>query len=299
MIELTGLHLLLSYQCNYECDHCFVWSSPWQSGTLTLDQIKEILHQGQELGTVREIYFEGGEPFLYYAVLVKGVQMAAQAGFSVGIVSNSYWATSVEDATAWLQPFVGLIDDLSLSNDLFHGTEEQAQQVRSAITAAEALNIPIGTISIAQPEAANAGAAMGQLPSGESKIMYRGRAAYKLIERAAFHPCEQFTECPYENLRDPGRVHIDPLGYVHICQGISLGNVFQKPLREIVQSYEPDAHPITGPLLAGGPMELAQHHKVLVEEYYADACHLCYTTREKLRARFPDVLAPDQIYGVY
>ena len=40
-MELTGLHLLLTYQCNLECDHCFVWGSPWQSGTMTLQNVRE------------------------------------------------------------------------------------------------------------------------------------------------------------------------------------------------------------------------------------------------------------------
>ena len=97
-MKLSGLHLLLTYQCTLECDHCFVWGSPWQSGTFTLPSLRQVLQQAQELGTVEWIYFEGGEPFLYYAVLLKAAQEAARMGFRVGIVSNSYWATDVQDA---------------------------------------------------------------------------------------------------------------------------------------------------------------------------------------------------------
>ena len=60
---LSELHLLLSYQCNYECDHCFVWSGPSVDGTMTLDTIDHILNEAEQLGTIRWIYFEGGEPF--------------------------------------------------------------------------------------------------------------------------------------------------------------------------------------------------------------------------------------------
>ena len=56
---LTGLHLLLTYQCNYECDHCFVWGSPFQKGVMTLAQVRDITRQAQELGTVEWIYLEG------------------------------------------------------------------------------------------------------------------------------------------------------------------------------------------------------------------------------------------------
>lgn len=72
-MKLNGLHLLLTYQCTLECDHCFVWGSPWQHGTMTFTIVKQILKQAKDTGTVHSIYFEGGEPFLYYAVLVAGV----------------------------------------------------------------------------------------------------------------------------------------------------------------------------------------------------------------------------------
>jgi MoaA/NifB/PqqE/SkfB family radical SAM enzyme len=102
-MKLEGIHILLTYQCTFECDHCFVWGSPWQRGTLTLEQIKIILDQAKEAG-VTSIYFEGGEPFLYYAMLLRGVEMAYELGFSVGVVSNGYWAQTVNDALEWLRP---------------------------------------------------------------------------------------------------------------------------------------------------------------------------------------------------
>jgi len=297
-MKLTGLHLLLTYQCTFECDHCFVWGSPWQSGTMTLQAIQHILHEGKALGTVNSIYFEGGEPFLYYVTLVKGVRMAAEMGYSVGMVTNGYWATSVEDAHNWLEPFVGLIDDLSMSDDPYHWGSEGAENVGFAKTAASELGISMGTIAVAQPESTNAVEAVGQLPLGESTVMYRGRAAEALVDRAGKYDWEQFTTCPYENLRDPGRVHIDPLGYLHLCQGIALGNIFETSLREIVAQFEPDAHPIAGPLLQDGPAGLVRRYQVEHDANYADACHLCFQTRKALREQFPDVLTPDQMYAV-
>ena len=297
-MKLQGLHILLTYQCNLECDHCFVWGSPWQSGTMTLSDVRNILNQALELGTIQSIYFEGGEPFLFYPVLVKGVQEAVRLGFQAGIVSNAYWATSKEDALEWLRPFAGLIEDLSVSSDLYHYDQKVSQQSKYAIEAAEELNIPLGVICVAQPEADNVLYASGKLPPGESGVMYRGRAAEKLAPRANRLPWETFTECPHEDLRDPGRVHIDPLGNLHICQGISIGNLFQTPLSQICQNYSPEGHPITGPLLQGGPAELVRRYQVSHEEGYADACHLCYSSRMLLRQQFPETLTPDQMYGI-
>ena len=90
-IGLSGVHILLTYTCNYECDHCFVWGSPFKEGTLTLDQLDEILTQAAELRSVEWIYFEGGEPFLYYPILLKGIQEARQRGFKVGLVKQPHF----------------------------------------------------------------------------------------------------------------------------------------------------------------------------------------------------------------
>jgi MoaA/NifB/PqqE/SkfB family radical SAM enzyme len=288
-MKLTGLHLLLTYQCTLECEHCFTWGSPWQGGTMTLQDIRHYLRQARDLGTVGRIYFEGGEPFLYYAAMLRGIREATEMGFETGIVTNSYWATTVEDAIEWLRPVAGLIQDLSVSSDIYHWNEKLSQQAQNARLAAEQLDIPLGYLSVAQP---------GGAAEGEASVMYRGRAAAKLVERTVPRAWEQFTTCPYEDLRAPGRLHLDPLGHLHICQGISVGNVLQTSLREICEAYDPDAHPIAGPLLAGGPAALVRHYDVPHEERYADACHLCFEARQALRTTFPDVLAPDQMYCV-
>lgn len=265
---------------------------------MTLENIRQILRQGKDLGTVKWIYFEGGEPFLYYAVLVKGVQEATQMDFQVGIVSNGYWGTDENDAMVCLKPFAELVQDLSISSDLYHYTEKLSQEAQNASTAAEKLGIPVGIITIAQAEEKDAVAVAGQLPAGESAVLYRGRAAEKLVARAVQQPWSQFKECAYEDLREPGRVHVDPFGNLHICQGISIGNLFRTPLKEICETYDPDSNPITGPLLEGGPAELVRRYGLSHEETYADACHLCYEARRALRERFPEILGPNQMYGV-
>ena len=128
--------------------------------------------------------------------------------------------------------------------------------------------------------------------------MFRGRAAAKLAGQVPHFPWEQFDACPHEDLREPGRVHVDAWGNLHVCQGISLGNLFETSLQDICAAYDPDAHPICGSLLAGGPAELSRRYQVSVEAVYADACHLCYQTRSALRSQFPSLLTPDQMYGI-
>lgn len=294
-MKIEGLHILLTYQCIYECDHCFVWGSPRQTGTLTLEQIEQILKQAKEAG-VTSVYFEGGEPFLYYPILVQAVRRAANMNFSVGIVTNAYWANSVADAEEWLRPFVGRVADLSVSSDLFHCEAVVGERPQNALVAAKWLNISTGMLSVAQPDA-DAQQSHGQIEN-ESAVMYRGRAAVELSSRAAGYSWERFDSCPHEDLREPGRVHLDPLGNLHVCQGISIGNLFEKPLKQICEEYDPDAHPICGPLLEGGPAALVTEYNLPRASSYADACHLCYMARATLRPHFPQCLNPDQMYGM-
>lgn len=298
-MDIHGLHLLLTYQCTFECDHCFVWGSPWQSGVMTLQDIELILHQARDLGTIREIYFEGGEPFLYYPILLKAAQLAAQMDFHVGVVTNAYWATSAEDARQWLAPLAGLIRDLSVSSDLYHYDEMMSQQALNARRAAEELGIPVGFLQIAQPASGDSTASQGQIAADElATLMYRGRAVEKLAPLAPRTNWEELVHCPYEDLVNPGRLHVDPLGYLHLCQGIAIGNLFRQPLAEIIRQYDPLAHPIVAPLLSGGPAALARCYHLPLHGDFADACHLCYQSRLALRSRFPDILMPDQMYGV-
>ncbi len=297
-MKLTGLHLLLTYQCNLECDHCFVWGSPHQVGMMTRENIQNILTQAKEINTIKWIYFEGGEPFLYYTILLRGVLDATQLNFKVGIVTNAYWAGSPEEAHDFLKPFMGRIQDFSISSDLYHGKEKISKQAEYANETAEKLGISSGIISIAQPEETNSISVVGQLPNGESKVMYRGRAAEKLTKRANKYPWTDFNFCPHENLQDPGRVHIDSYGNLHICQGITIGNMFDTSLKKICEIFNPDSHPIISRLIKGGPVELVRYYNLNHEDTYADACHLCYEARKLLREKFPEILKPDQMYGV-
>ena len=294
---LRGLHLLLTYQCLYECDHCFVWSGPRQSGTFTIDQLRGVLRQAGELGTVRWVYFEGGEPFLYYPTLVWGVGEAARLGFQVGVVSNAYWATSAADAEEWLRPLAGKVQDLTFSDDAYHDGSTGSPQPRLARQAAAKLGIPTGAISVAPPTGVCGQESVGQLPAGRSQVMYRGRAVAKLAEQAAHRAWEEFTACPHEDLREPGRLHLDPLGNLQLCQGLLVGNLYERPLAAMCRDYDPPSHPIAGPLLEGGPAALVRRYALSHAATYADACHLCDEARRALRERFPALLGPDQVYG--
>jgi hypothetical protein len=85
------------------------------------------------------------------------------------------------------------------------------------------------------------------------------------------------------------------------CQGISVGNLWQRPLSAILAAYAPATLPVVREIMAGGPWALAKATGLEAAlPLYADECHLCYELRGRLRAagRHLDVLCPDACYGV-
>ncbi|UCC45402.1 MAG: radical SAM protein [Candidatus Zixiibacteriota bacterium] len=298
---LTGVHFLLTYSCNFECDHCFLHCGPHAQGTFTLDQMRQVFDEIGKIDTVNEVYFEGGESFQYYPLLVEGVRIARSQNLRIGIVTNAYWATAEPDAELWLRPLVDLgIDDLSLSDDAFHQSEDVVNTAQVARRVAERMGFPTGTICITEP-------AVSRSPSGGSgkgksvvggDVVFRGRAVDKLVEGLPRRPWREFDECPHEDLQHLSRVHVDSYGHVHLCQGLSLGNMWQRPLSMLVKDYSHESHPVCAPLIRGGPAQLAQAYDFAVDAGYVDACHLCYEVRKSLVDQFPDHLCPRQVYGL-
>jgi hypothetical protein len=296
-MTITSLHLLQTYKCNFECDHCFVCSRPDAEGAMTIADIRHILTEAKRTAGIKSIYFEGGEPFLYYPTMLWGLRAAKEQGFKTGIVTNAYWALSVEDAIEWLRPIQEIgIYDLSLSDDAYHYGEDEENLPKHAFNAAQKLGLPVDTIAIEDPRNVKAPKNIKGEPVVGGKVLCKGRAATKIINGLPTKPWNKFTECKSEDFANQWRVHIDPFGYVHVCQGITIGNIKKTPLKTIFVDFEPKNHPVCAPILQGGPVELAQQYDIEHEENYVDECHLCYSVRLKLRTRFPEILLPDQVY---
>lgn len=298
---LTGIHFLLTYACNFECEDCFLYCSPKSVGTFKLKQVHQVLDEVVKIGTIKSIYFEGGEAFLYYPIMIESIKLARERGFKVGIVTNGYWATSIEDAKIWLKPINEIgISDISMSDDFFHYGEEGENLSKNAIEAARSLGMPINIICIDAPKVKlNQESAQEKgKPVIGGGVMFRGRAVETLTKDLPRRSWKELKECPYEDLKNLSRVHVDPFGNVHVCQGISIGNMWKTPLSQIISNYDPDSHPICGPLLRGGPAALSIEYDLDHKDGYVDECHFCYVSRLSMINKFPEILCPKQVYGL-
>lgn len=252
---VTAIHIILTYRCNLECDHCFVYSSPRAKGTFTLSQIQNTLAEAVKINTIKRIYFEGGEPFLYYPLLLESVKIAREMGFEVGIVTNAYFASTIEAAEIWLRPLSKLkISDLSISDDLFHYQDERDNPAKHALVAAKRLDIPTNTIIIEKPkieEKVDGKTQTKGKPVIGGSTIFRGRAVENINEDFPRRPWERLNECPYENLKEPERVHVDPFGNIHLCQGLIMDNMDDASLSMIINNYNSNLHPICKHLIKG------------------------------------------------
>jgi hypothetical protein len=293
---LKGVHLLLTYTCNRACDHCFVYGGPEAHGTFTLQQVRQVLDQLPAVGTIETVCFEGGEPFLFYPIMLEGIRLARGMGFNAGVVTNAYWALSEQDAEVWLKPLreSGLAA-VSISDDSLHYGDERDLRARNVQSAAAGLGMTVSVLRTERPSVTVNERGEQVIAGG---VMFRGRAAEKFAAGLPTQPSEAFTKCPFEDLRNPGRVHVDAYGNVHLCQGLLMGNVWDRPMAELVKGYEPDTHPLVGPLLRGGPAALAEQYGAARGAECVSACHLCYLVRRALLDGFPQFLAPRQVYGL-
>ena len=298
---LTQIHILLTYTCNYECDHCFLYCSSEAKGTFTLDQIKTLIHEAHKIGTIEWFYFEGGEPFLFYPLLIESIKLAKNAGYKVGIVSNGFWATSSSNAELYIQSIEALkVDELMVSNDSYHYGDEIDNFATVAVDTGESSSCVVYQSAIDPPRVTDERKSEYDkaMPIVDSDVMFRGRAADLLTPGLPTKPWNELQECPYEDLVNPTRVHIDAYGNVQICQGLNIGNCWSESLSKIVSEYEPSQNPICSALNRGGPAQLIKEMGMKIDTEFVDECHACYVVRKQLLEKYPIILGPPQVYGI-
>jgi len=298
---LSTIHLLLTYKCTLRCEHCYVYGSPKGEGNLNYTLVNRLLDQALKIRTVEWVIFEGGEPFLFYPLLLKSVQKARKLGFKVGVYTNGFFARTEEAAVRYLHPLVNLrLDKLQISIDRFHYKKQDDTPAQRAGRAAISLGLPVywENIMIPGDQETSPDQDVSDRSSNSTRLMMAGRAAEKLASQMPKADPFTLNSCPNEGLTNPHRLFIDASGHVQICPGLAIGNAWKNPLSEILDHYKPANHPICGPLNSGGPDLLRKSYSFMTDGELIDGCHVCYLTRRYLIERFPEYLAPRQVYGI-
>ncbi|TES90536.1 MAG: radical SAM protein [Candidatus Cloacimonadota bacterium] len=317
-INLKCLTFLMTYKCTSECKHCLYRASPYQDNLISLKDVKRDLRNLKSIHSIDSIYFFGGEPLLYFELLVSLIQEVKKLEIpnweTIGIITNGFWGKNDSVAKKYAKGLkeAGL-NSFVISVDAFHQEFVPIDAVKGTIRAAKEVGIEwikINGKSFGDTEANNHYNQQTKRLIKELEqefdvdeidvrpLMVAGRAADTL---AKYLPMIELTsvKCKRDDIRNPTYIEIDPNGWVWICCGIAIGNTRKTSISEIIRGYEYKKHPILcriGDKEPVGLLELAIEKGYKPLNGYAGRCHLCFSVRRFLRPFYPEILVPAHVY---
>lgn len=131
------LSVFLDYQCNFYCGHCSVGSSPKTKFPMPKAVLEKGITEFSSIPSAKIVVFTGGEATLRWDMLKYGIKLAKEMGLLTRLVSNSWWARSIERAKEKLEELkeVGL-DEFNTSYDAYHAQFVSLEYPLNAVQAA-------------------------------------------------------------------------------------------------------------------------------------------------------------------
>ncbi len=319
-MQFRGIIFNLTYDCSLRCPHCFYYPQAGSRGWLTTQRVREIIESMRDTASVKELHFTGGEPFLDFELLLEMVSLAKELGARrITCSTNCYWATDLDAARQRLSRLkqAGLTWFL-ISADAFHQDEVPLENVRIAAQVRVELGLQgndnLSVVAMIDPdyqhpfntrtrEIVDQIHGWGHGASLHNSMPYgRGHELVpdELCTMArATRRCWDFRTWGFIEPDGPRTVIIGPDENVMVCYGVSLGNLRDTPLPQLIQGFDQNPNPIVSTLLTEGVEGLvtrAEAHGFVREERYQNECHLCYKLRDHLRRFEPEFLQPDECY---
>lgn len=140
ILKPEQLTILTTSKCTARCGHCSVRSGPERAERLNYLQIKKVIDELHSSNPLRVVIFAGGEPTLLGEVLMNAISYADSLGINTRLVTNAYWAVTVEKARKKLISFreAGL-QELNISADDYHLPYIPFERVKNAWQASKGL----------------------------------------------------------------------------------------------------------------------------------------------------------------
>ena len=296
--------LIVTEQCDVECDHCWFGCAPGRGATMSRYDAEDYIDKTAQISSIEWVSLTGGEPMLHPSLVEGLVAYASGRGLRTELVTNCSWAASPEKATGTLKRLrdAGL-DVLNMSADDFHQAAIPFERVHNCYSAAKALGIKmvvmtalrmssridLGEVSrLLGEEVARPGGS--DLPQGsvvglESGFIPVGRGAnipsveWRLDGSPLVGGCEAV-------LRDIG---VRPGGEVMPCcsasatlPGFGIGNLSDWDLDDLLE--EAWRSEVFRVLREKGPIGLTETHSGGV---YVNKCHLCKEVLKPILVSMP------------
>ncbi|MBU1535965.1 4Fe-4S cluster-binding domain-containing protein [Myxococcota bacterium] len=286
--------ILLTRRCLYSCTHCNTFSSSSETQTFSHIRLIRTLHYLSRIKSIRTVIFSGGEPFLHYPLLKSGVFEAATLGLTPMVWTSGYFIQTREDIIQSLRPLTDVgLKGCILSADLFHQNpwlSENEELIRTELEA-RGCELFMSSFQMKEPASPPTLARSGDLLL-RGTLPFMGRAADHIPEDMSLWEPDDLDVCPHLNLSDPTYLYLDPGGNLHLCPGIILHNIFMGHIRQYFRDFDSEKHPVIGPLLRGGPPQLAKAFNIPISGGFADQCHLCFHVRRQAAAVHPHLFPP-------
>ena len=145
IIKPTTLSFITTNKCTASCENCCFGCNPQNKDTLSLNDMKKYIDQTIEAySTVKLLVLTGGECFTLRKDLLEIISYASQKNMITRVVTNAYWATSLEKAYLKLKKLVdrGLYE-INISTGDEHQGWVPYDNVVYAIIAALKLNLTV------------------------------------------------------------------------------------------------------------------------------------------------------------
>ena len=304
--------LILSYRCTSRCAHCLYNCGPnWPRQAMRPEDVLLALRTLASWPSPPQVHLTGGEPFLFFDLLLGATQVAAELGLTVYVETGAAWCTD-DDQT--IERFYALrqsgLAAVLISCSPFHAARFAPEHTLRAVRAALTIFGP-GQVLVYQPdyletiqqfsvthptpldsyEEYYSPAQLRHLFWDGYGLISGGRAGYKLGHLVECIPAKAFCDqdCSGEILFAQ-HSHMD-LGGNYIpgfCAGLSAAD-WRKDANLLQRPYPP----LVELLIEGGPYalyELARrrHNYRPLPAGYAGKCHLCVDLRWHLVRQCPE-----------
>ena len=313
-LAFEQLVLTLGYRCNMVCKSCFIGEMLHDhTTTLTFNEAIRSVESAARLQTIRNVAFVGGEPFIFYKLMLRiGDYIHAHYQCPLNVSTNGTWAKSKVIAHRLLEPLrdVGL-SWLMLSLDQYHVEHGILDQAVHCLNASIEFGIDTSVQVIQRRGAPNMRELRHMLEDrvDVSKIKWIENPCAAIGNAVTMLDSDQLDwhdDIPLGGCSAGEYLNIQPDGGIKPCCGaglmterLSLGNTKTEDLESCVRKAEKDG--ILNSLIADqGPRGLArlleEEGRIdLVRRYapFTEACYACHSflTDPEILALLEDLVA--------
>lgn len=309
ILQPRDLGIIMTYKCQAKCRHCLYCCGPEWRDAMDIETARAALQATLCWDHRYQVHLTGGEPFLYFSLLLAATEMGARLGISCYLETNAGWCKDMEQS---VEKFTALRDAglqaVLISCSPFHAERIPLARTWTGIQAAIAV-FGSSRVIVYLSHSANQIAQFGLeepvpltryedelgLPQArhilwdDYGIIPGGRAGYALARYASHSPARALRglSCAGELLYAP-HSHLDLYGnYIPgFCGGLTLGS--WRDMSQLRATYRARQYPpLIEILIRAGAYGLyefacAEYDYIERAEGYAGKCHLCVDVRRYL-----------------